>query len=150
MSCLGISRAPPSNTRQDQSITSCTSSVPKKCAINSFDSFYIKCKAKLEASIIRLPALGAYISAGNNFQTNIIELNVTVHRGCSVTSSLTNEMEFTSVSSLPMVGCPLVNLNPQPSWTTTSSDFSRSLPIIYKTFYSVLLNLGPATHTPGI
>lgn len=33
----------------------------------SFESFYIKCNAKLETSIIRLPALDTYNNAGDSF-----------------------------------------------------------------------------------
>lgn len=104
MSCLGISRSPPFNTIRDEINLQLGGlpQFPKKCAIRpfSFDSFYIICKAKVEASVMRLPALGSYISVGNSFQTNM-ELNMAVHRGCSVNSSLTKEKEFTSLSSLP-------------------------------------------------
>lgn len=72
-----------------------------------------------------------------------------VHRGCGANSSLSKEKEFTSLNSLPVVGCPLVNLNPQSSWRTLNQT-QQILPIIYKVFYSILLNLGQATHMPGI
>lgn len=144
MSYLGTSRVPPFNIIQDKISLP---QFPKKCAIRpfSFDSFYIKLKAKLEASIIWLPALGSYISAGNSFQTNM-ELNVAVHRGCGVNSYHTKEKELTPLSSLPVVDCPLVNLNSHPSLENLELDSADPCPLSIKYFTFCWTLDKPPTH----
>lgn len=109
------------DTRQDQIVTSWTSSVYLYSQRSvPLDLFPLRLSTSNVMQNQKHPSLGCLLwihtimqAIASFMQPNVLKQNMVVHRGWSVSSSLTNKKQFTSLSSLPAVGCPLVNLNSQ-------------------------------------